>query len=171
MRGPISRWHAVAKRERGLPSSFDIRVPDRPVEIGDYLDEEANPTQAPERRPEAPVFPPLPQPPVRPYTLTARYQTMRPTSVPRKQVNMTPETLRMVDELLAQVRTYSMEKDVRTSELFHALVLCVYEARANIELGTVQPRGRWGSPTAAALPVALKNAFQDAIVRLRLQKR
>ena len=165
----------MAKKERGLPSTFDIHVPDAPVQLGDYLDEEVSSPS--ERHPETGEGAPYPAGGLprgyapAPAFDPRRSATIRPSTVPRKQVNMTPETLRMVDELLAQVRGYSMEKDVRTSELFHALVLCVYEARANLDLSVVQPRGRWGSPTAAALPVALKNAFQDAVVRTRLQKR
>lgn len=159
----------MAKKERGLPSTFDLRVPEPPVQLGDYLDEEM-PPEPPPKPPDPYAVPgfqrPYPHEPVR-----APLPPMRPPAVPRKQVNMSPETLRMIDEMLAQVRTYSMEKDVRTSELFHALVLCVYEARAALDLSGVPPRGRWGSPTAAALPVALKNAFQEAIVRTRLQKK
>ena len=41
------------------------------------------------------------------------------------------------------------------------------EARAYLDLSIIPPRGRWGSPTAASLPVALKNAFMDAISRTR----
>jgi hypothetical protein len=76
---------------------------------------------------------------------------------------MTPETIKMVDELLDYVRTYSIQKDVKASELFHGLVLALYEARERLDLSRVQPRGRWGTPTAAALPIALKNTFQAAI--------
>ena len=138
------------------------------MQLGDYLDEEYPPSEAG----SAPAY-------ARGYPGASVYESARvmtgpgarPAVVPRKQVNMTPETLRMVEELLTQVRTYSMEKDVRNSELFHALVLCVYEARGNLDLSGVPPRGRWGSPTAAALPVALKNAFQDAVARTRQQKR
>jgi hypothetical protein len=134
----------MAKR-KGLPDGFDIRVPEGPVELGDYLDETAPPAAA-----AAP-------PPV----------VARPMTAPRKQVNMTPETLRMVDELLTHLRLYSQERDVRASELFHALVLAVWEVREQLDLSPVQPRGKWGSPTAMALPVALKNSFQRAIIRAR----
>lgn len=170
----------MAKKERGLPRSFDIRVPDGPVQLGDYLDEEFTAPDSPSRPPESLEQRPVPMPAYnRAYTALSPYESARglngpgarPASVPRKQVNMTPETLRMVDELLTQVRTYSMEKDIRNSELFHALVLCVYEARSSLDLSGVPPRGRWGSPTAAALPVALKNAFQEAVARARMQKR
>ena len=134
----------MAKR-KGLPDGFDIRVPDGPVELGDYLEETA---------PPAVVLSPAPV-------------VARPMAPPRKQVNMTAETLRMVDELLTHLRQYSQQRDVRASELFHALVLAVWEVREQLDLSPVQPRGKWGSPTAMALPVALKNSFQKAIVRAR----
>jgi hypothetical protein len=180
----------VAKKEnRGLPPDFDLKLPtDKPVELGDYLDEEAVhasgsaqrhadvPAPAPYRPPAFPVTPsasapapPAPMPVAQPFS-TRSYlsrQQLRPGAVPRKQLNGTPETMRMLDELLMQIRQQSMEKDVRTSELFHAMVLCVYEARAYLDLSAIPPRGRWGSPTAASLPVALKNAFMDAIGRTR----
>jgi hypothetical protein len=76
---------------------------------------------------------------------------------------MTPETLRMVEEILDYVRTYSVQKDTKASEVFHALVLALYEARDFLDLSHVQPRGRWGTPTAAAFPIAIKNAIQAAI--------
>jgi hypothetical protein len=85
------------------------------------------------------------------------------TTVPRKQINMNSETLGMVDQLMDFVQTYSVQKDLKASELFHALVLSLYEAREHLDLSRVQPRGRWGTPTAAALPIALKNAFQKAV--------
>lgn len=171
------------KEQRGLPPEFDLRLPgDKPVQLGDYLDEEdALPRVGKQRtQPEAvapvyqpPVPPTLPPPalPPQPPRVYFSRQQLRPGAVPRKQLNATPETMRMLDELLVQVRQQSMEKDVRTSELFHAMVLCVYEARAYLDLSGVQPRGRWGSPTAASLPVALKNAFMDAIARTRGSRR
>jgi hypothetical protein len=166
----------VAKKEtRGLPPDFDLNLPtDKPVELGDYLDEEVAPkpsATAPPAvsAPPPPVYalPPAPAPQPfsqRPYLSR---QQLRPGAVPRKQLNATPETMRMLDELLMQIRQQSMEKDVRTSELFHAMVLAVYESRAYLDLSTIPPRGRWGSPTAASLPVALKNAFMEAISRSR----
>jgi hypothetical protein len=84
---------------------------------------------------------------------------------PRKQVNMNPETLRMVEELLDFVQTYGGQNDTKASELFEALVLTLYEAREQLDLSRVPPRGRWGSPTARAFPTALKNTFQAAIAR------
>jgi hypothetical protein len=179
----------VAKKEnRGLPPDFDLKLPtDKPIELGDYLDEEAArgpgaqrhvdvPGSAPYQPPAHPVIPstatPAPSAPMAvaqafsPQSYLSRQQ-LRSAGVPRKQLNGTPETMRMLDELLMQIRQQSMEKDVRTSELFHAMVLCIYEARTYLDLSAIPPRGRWGSPTAAALPVALKNAFMDAIGRAR----
>jgi hypothetical protein len=170
----------VAKKEsRGLPPDFDLKLPtDKPVDLGDYLDEEAaqssGGTQTYMDPPVTGVYQPPPLPATLP-TSTPGFpqraylsrQQLRPGAVPRKQLNATPETMRMLDELLMQIRQQSMEKDVRTSELFHAMVLCVYEARAYLDLSAIPPRGRWGSPTAASLPVALKNAFMDAISRTR----
>jgi hypothetical protein len=180
----------MAKKEtRGLPSDFDLKLPaDKPVQLGDYLDEEEaltragnsrTQTEAPAawayapgtvpavpRTPPAAPIPALPPQPQDPRAYFSRQQ-LRPGAVPRKQLNATPETMRMLDDLLLQIRQQSMEKDVRISEIFHAMVLCVYEARSYLDLSTVQPRGRWGSSTAASLPVALKNAFMDAIGRAR----
>ncbi len=82
---------------------------------------------------------------------------------PRKQLNMNPETLRMVDELLHYLQVYSVQKDAKASEMFHALVAALYEARELLDFSEVQPRGRWGTPTARAFPILLKNAFQSAI--------
>jgi hypothetical protein len=174
----------VARKEsRGLPPDFDLHLPsDKPVELGDYLDEEAaarpaadaplhveTPAAAAVPQPVMTPAPPVaaPMPPAYPPRAYLARQALRPGAVPRKQLNASPETMRMLDELLLQIRQQSMEKDVRTSELFHAMVLCVYEARGFLDLGTVPPRGRWGSPSAALLPVALKNAFMDAIGRAR----
>jgi hypothetical protein len=161
----------VAKKEqRGLPPEFDLNLPsDKPVQLGDYLDEDDAIRRPPKPRPvpETPPYTVAYQPAAPAAAPYLSRQQLRPGSVPRKQLNATPETIRMLDELLVLVRQQSMEKDIRTSELFHAMVLCIYESRANLDLGGVQPRGRWGSPTAASLPVALKNAFMDAVTRTR----
>lgn len=69
----------------------------------------------------------------------------------------------MIDELLLQIRTNSAERDVRASELMHALVLAVHEVRPFLDFSQVPPRGKWGSASAAALPVALKETFQKAV--------
>ena len=69
----------------------------------------------------------------------------------------------MIDELIDHVQTYSVQKDAKASEVFHALVLALYEAIEFLELSDVPARGRWGTPTAKSFPISLKNAFQEAI--------
>lgn len=166
----------MAKTERGLPKSFDIKVPDGPVRLGDYLDEppatapspapspavSAEPTALPPAQSAAAYAPPpvIAPPPI-------RSAAPRRSSPPRKQFNMAPETLRMLDELLAHIRMYSAERDVRASELVHALVLAVHEIRPHLDLTNVPARGKWGSASAAGLPVALKEAFQKAVAKSR----
>jgi hypothetical protein len=161
-----------------------------PVQLGDYLDEEVRPAVAP--RPAAfsppvrdlrpPPFTrepqkivqmrrdvqpaPAPQPPAAdaeedPEGEAAAWRPSK--NPPRKQVNMNPETLRMMEELLTQIQNYSGQKDAKASEMFHALVSALYEARELLDFNDVQPRGKWGSPTARAFPVSLKNAFRRAI--------
>ena len=71
----------------------------------------------------------------------------------------------MIDELIDQMKHQSVQKDLKGSEMFQALVAALYDAREYIDMGSVPPRGRWGTPTANAFPVALKNAFHDAIQR------
>ena len=150
------------KKSRGLPPSFQLDVArttvDRPVRLGDYLDDEEtppvrptpaatagpaveiqrvgrgdadiSPLSAPASQARMRLRPPVPKP------------TRLATTVPRKQVNMTPETFRIVDEILDYVRTYSVQKDTKASELFHALVSALYETRDYLDLSRVQPRGR-----------------------------
>ncbi len=173
------------KKPRGLPPSFQLDVAraavERPVQPGDYLDEEETSLAARAVTPRDPAATiaevqrgvhaeataPSVSAPVHLARVRPRFPVPKPTrlatTVPRKQVNMTPETLRMVDEILDYVRTYSVQKDTKASELFHALVLALYEARDYLDLSRVQPRGRWGTPTAAAFPIGVKNAIQAAI--------
>ena len=174
------------KKKRGLPSSFALDVAHSavggPVQLGDYLEEEAltpgRPTAKPaaKRAPHnvvemphvgsgeatAPGVAPQ-QTRQHPARLPVAKPAKLPTTVPRKQVNMAPDTLRMVDDLLDYIRTYSVQKDPKASELFHGLVLALYEAREYLDLSNIQPRGRWGTPTAASFPIAIKNAIQAAI--------
>jgi len=167
----------MPKPSRGLPKGFELNVP---VELGDYLDEQT---------PEAHVD----SSPIQPAagttsalrggdsgdfgavsaTSSAKPEANPPLtrmSPPRKQFNMTPDTLRMVDELLIHIRNHSGERDVRASELFNALVLTVHEVRFFLDLSRVPARGQWGSASAAALPIALKEAFQEAISISKLRR-
>lgn len=84
---------------------------------------------------------------------------------PRREISMTPETLRMSDELLDVIRSGSGQRDTKANELFHALVLLVHEAMDEIDTHSIPKRGRWGTPTARAYPLELKNAFLKALVK------
>lgn len=185
----------MAKNERGLPPNFQLDIPDKPreapVQLDDFLDMEARPAL-----PQRPA--PTPKPPQRgaasgnviqlPRTVAEPEQSpaseesggsdqrVHPRSKKkkqkgplRKQINATPETLRMIEDLIKDVQTYSVQKDAKASEVFHALVLSLYEAREQIDLSDVPARGKWGTPTAKSFPISLKNAFQEAIV-LALKK-
>jgi hypothetical protein len=180
----------VAKNNRGLPSSFTLDIPDAaqdgPVQLGDYLDEvdaarPIPPRPAPPKREEpATNVVEMSRPverapkPATPPALPPSNNSPEPKDAPsrrrkkikgpaRKQINASPEALRMIEELIDHVQTYSVQKDAKASEVFHALVLALYEAREFIDLSDVPTRGRWGTPTAKAFPISLKNAFQDAI--------
>ena len=181
----------ASKEKRGLPPGYDLNIPDqegdKPVEIGDYLDEvdpatPRSPKPGPrqqcaenkvvEMRPPGPEGHDEPSPAAPPQEAetgeakpaSRKQKHRRKHSGPaRKQINATPETLRMVDEIIDYVQTYSVQNDAKASEVFHALVLALYEARESIDLSEVPARGRWGTPTAKAFPISLKNAFQEAI--------
>jgi len=86
-----------------------------------------------------------------------------PKAPPRKQINTTPETQRMIDEIIDYVQTYSIQRDAKASEIFHALVLTLHESLEELDLSNVPARGRWGTPTAQAFPITLKSAFKAAI--------
>lgn len=84
---------------------------------------------------------------------------------PRREISMSPETLRMSDELLDVIRGGSGQRDTKASELFHALVLLVHEAIGELEPHSIPKRGRWGSVTARAYPHELKQEFLRALLR------
>ena len=141
---------------------------------------EAPPSPAPARQPAAQAAPskvvemprPAPEPEEseeepgddQPPNTARAPRPKRPFKVPpRRQINMSPETQRMVDELIDYVQAYSAQRDAKGSEVFHGLVLALYEAMEQIDLSNVPARGRWGTPTAQAFPISLKSAFQAAI--------
>lgn len=184
----------MPKPERGLPQGFDIKVPERPVSLGDYLDEQPLGSSAEPKEPSRRATPPegkapigIDVPPVQPPAAaapsvrdspaviaspSAPLPALAPPAVvaskrrlgpARKQLNLTPETLRMLEELVVEIRTRSAERDVRASEVLHSLVLLANDVRPLLDLDSVGPRGQWGSSTAAALPFSLRDAFRRAI--------
>lgn len=90
---------------------------------------------------------------------------LQKSKAPRREISMTPETLRMSDELLEVLRSGSGQRDTKANELFHALVLLVHEAMNELDPHAIPKRGRWGTPTARAYPLELKNAFLRALLR------
>ena len=175
----------MAKGNRGLPASWSLDVPsqvvDGPVQLGEYLDDDterpavqiSQPVVSPQIDQRIVTFPRAAEDEPNPYSHLNTERVPRPLNSPqhfkqvrpvqRKQLNMAPDTLRMVEELLDRIQRYSGQRDAKASELFHGLVSALYEARELIDLQDIPSRGRWGTPTARAFPVALKNAFQRAI--------
>src|SRR3954447_19566135 len=182
---------ANARKPPGLPPDFDLDIPTHttgPVQIGDYLDEVEAATPKARHLPEQKratdanvvEFPAPSNETTRPRSRTrdqdaplageagtkkaTRKKKPKEHKGPaRKQINATPEALKMIEELLDHVQTYSVQNDAKASEVFHALVLTLYEAREQLDLSEVPQRGRWGTPTAKSFPIHLKNAFQEAI--------
>ena len=85
-------------------------------------------------------------------------------SVIRYQLNLTPRSKVMLEELVAHVRTYSPQSDARTSEVFQGIMTLLHGALNELELANIPRRGAWGSVTAKNFPGALSEAFEQAIV-------
>ena len=170
----------MAKPARGLPSSFDLHLPDEaPVEIGDFLDE-APPVLRPRaalpsarvasERIEPQTFTPQIVSPrteeerevVQPRPVQRKTQ---PSKVIRYQLNLTPKSKTMFEELMKHVQTFSPEGDTRTSEVFQGIIGILHGAMDELDLANLPRRGAWGSVTAKNFPNALGGAFEQAIVK------
>ncbi len=182
---------ARVKQKRGLPDSYGLDVPESateaPIQIGDYLDDDEY-TQVPvdsprqtiaDREDEPTVVAPqkvvsMPQTAEQRPVIEPRVVTKQPPqpvsrrvskSPPkRKQINMKPETLRKSEELLGYIQTYSGQADAKASEMFDAIVSLLHDAKEHLDLSSIAPRGKWGTPTARAFPTNLKNAFEQAVI-------
>lgn len=170
----------MAEKKRGLPADFSLNVPKevvnddkRPAQLGDYLDEmETTPkvVEFPQRQAARPASLEPDEALSDRQKPSSRRRRKKVKTPPRKQVNMTPETLQMVDDLLAHIREYSDQKDPKASELFEAIVGAAHEAQNFIDLSDVPPRGRWGTPMATAFRVNLKNAVRRAVYQFHLSQ-
>lgn len=143
------------KQEVGLPSSFGISVPmdsSKPVDLGGYLDEVFETPQPASKVPAVEKEPPTPP-----------REKPRRIEPPRKQVNMKPETMRKIEELLKIVRNRGPQRTAAMSEVFDALISVLYEVRDSIDFAGVPKRGQWGSATASAYVSALGKSFSKAI--------
>ena len=171
---------------RGLPAGFGLGgiansplVGRKPVQLGDYLDDEpkAEPPAQPEPAAvEEPEPTPKPKPKVKkkassggagpntslPASAKSRFVRSGP---PRKQINMRPETLDKARELLWLVQEYGPQPDAKASEMFEALVDLLHDARQRLDLSEVPLRGKWGEESAREFPQHLKAAFAEAITQ------
>ena len=166
----------MAKAARGLPSSFSLDLPDeKPVTIGDFLDEapplpvqrKSTPQPKVPESVEAQSFTPHIVPVRREeergvQPVSKRAQTSK---VIRYQLNLTPKSKAMFEELVEHVQNYSPEGDTRTSEVFQGIIGILHGAMDELELAGLPRRGAWGSVTAKNFPSALGGAFEKAIVR------
>jgi hypothetical protein len=172
----------MAKPARGLPADFSLDLPDeKPVMIGDFLDEEP-PPPLPRKAPKAPVqraseSAPAERP-FRPEIVREREETAgerapsRPVvrsahqpNVIRYQLNLTPKSKTIFEELVEHIRTYSPQSDARTSEVFQGVMTLLHNAMNELELAELPRRGAWGSVTAKNFPGALSEAFERASVQ------
>jgi hypothetical protein len=167
----------MAKPARGLPEDFALDLPDeKPVMIGDFLDEEPPPPVV--RKAQAPAPSERTQPQFRPEIVREREEAVgekapaRPVlrsaqqpSIIRYQLNLTPKAKTMLEELVEHVRTYSPQSDARTSEVFQGIMTLLHNAMDELELAELPRRGAWGSVTAKNFPGALSEAFERAIVQ------
>lgn len=169
----------------GLPSDFKINV-NKPVDLGDYLDETTEPSKTVQLRRQArkPVEP-VAELSDEPLEEQAKEAQQKPTRdvvrlrskqeqtgdtakkrkpVKRKQINMSPKTLERFGELVNYVQEYSQQSDAAASEVMDAIISAHYDAMSQLRLGSVPPRGRWGTPTAQAFKDALSKAFTEALI-------
>jgi len=166
----------MAKPARGLPADFVLDLPDedKPVVIGDFLDEAPpapvvrKPQNAQPERAPAPFRPEI----VRERDEAGERAAARPVarssqqpSVIRYQLNLTPKAKTMLEELVEHIRTYSPQNDARTSEVFQGIMQLLHNAMHELELAELPRRGAWGSVTAKNFPGALSEAFENAILR------
>lgn len=171
----------MAKPARGLPEGFSLDLPDeKPVMIGDFLDEEP-PAFVARRPPKAAVQETPERVPVqqfRPEIVRDRAEevaekplakpvprSVNQPSIIRYQLNLTPKAKTMLEDLVEHVQTYSPQSDARVSEVFQGIMTLLHNAKDELELAELPRRGAWGSVTAKNFPGALSEAFEGAILR------
>lgn len=145
----------MAKSPRVLPANFALDLPDdQPVVIGDFLDEP--PPVHIARKPQQPELPPVPEPlpppvPFRPEIVrtreeeaaergpsTAVRQKAQQPSIIRYQLNLTPRSKMMLDDLVKHIRTFSPQNDARTSEVFQGIMTLLHNAMDELELAELR---------------------------------
>ena len=147
----------------GLPTDFSLNV-ERPVELGDYLDEmDFSPPPRPRVR-EAPE----PRQATAASALEMPVSRSGPSYGKRKQLNLRNEEWRRLGELVEHIRDYGVQADTAASEVLGALITLAYEARSLLNLSRVPSRGRWGSQNAKVFRDALSLALAESIVAARV---
>ncbi|MFO0840954.1 MAG: hypothetical protein U0797_00965 [Gemmataceae bacterium] len=169
---------AVTRKGREeKPQEVPVAPPNEPVASPARETEPAPPaptlparaeSQPREARPEAPpthvVMVPQAEAAAPASTEVSREERGGRLKAPRREVTMSPETIRMTDELVEMIRRGSGQRDTHVNELVHALVLLAYEVKDGVDPHSIPRRGRWGTPTARAYPLELKNAFLRALL-------
>lgn len=89
----------------------------------------------------------------------------RRPNYPRMEINLNPNTQKLVHEIIENVQQYSVQDDTKASEIFQALVEALHQALPKLNLSQVPRRGKWGSPKAHAFRAALTQAFVKAIAK------
>lgn len=110
-------------------------------------------------------IPPVVDMPGRARELVVVEDSVPKTKAPRREISMTPEAFRMSEELLEVIRGGSGQRDTAAKELVHALILLAHEVVDEIDPHSIPKRGRWGTPTARAYPLELKNAIWKALLK------
>lgn len=166
----------MARKKRGLPEGFtlDMEKPDessKPIRRGDYLDEiDARPL------PVAVTVPPAPEetePDPELKTEQAQPETKAVTSasaVKRTRLNVSHEARDRLSKVVANMKQFGPEDDIRASEVLEAAILSLYEAREHLDLSNVRRRGKWGSATHRMFPIALAESISKAIATAFDQK-
>jgi hypothetical protein len=181
-----------------LPAGFAVKIDDpddKPVTIGDYLDEEdIAPSRPTPRQPPAPQTPsetaqadrpqvtpavapakepPTPMPSSQAVGSTAlvtaspdpsRKQRPKPVAASKRtRLNVSDTARDQLAGIVEKMARFGPEPDVRASEVLEAMIMALYEAREYLDLSNVQARGKWGTPTARAFPIALKQSVSRAM--------
>ncbi|MEM9753890.1 MAG: hypothetical protein AAF916_10985, partial [Planctomycetota bacterium] len=65
--------------------------------------------------------------------------------------------------IVDRMAKYGPEPDVRASDVIEALVLALYDTREHLDLSNVRRRGKFGSATHKAFPIALAESITHAM--------
>ena len=170
------------KPEVGLPQNFSIKV-QKPVEIGDYLDETTIPSTSGLAEVDLKIPPTAQLPNSNPQPQQLKAQKPKPESTPqaqtpsqsakastkprrkpRRQINMSLETVDKFNEIISYVQDFGPQGDAAASEIWEAIINAHHESLPPLRFGSIRPRGPWGSPTANAFKHALSRAFAKSII-------